>query len=453
MRTTPRTPVEQARAWWGEHARAGRYVVPSAEAPSAAVTRVLRQEGLIMGVAGRRAWILVPGSPPDRRAVFLLNYWPVVAIVLARYAPAAVVGLNAVRLHLGDFSPPETLRVHHRANDSVYTLMLEPDFVARLRPSGGVTLHVDPITAPGGVQVPVLAPAALLATLDEPEIADGIEPISAWLRHLVIRRPDLQTAITDSPRPQILQRLADMAKALGNTPLARQLDRAARRISPKIMSPARTGVGTRLVIPAAITAQPPGTGSPWRDEQVMRLARQEREVTAIVGRNERPKVTPARLLANARAAKAYDTYHSTTLEGYRISAEAVDAIVRGEPLPDGPKDQATLRAAMAVQGYAGAFDEVLTLAQRRVPIARAGILDLYEALFRPSVDAGFVEPHELRRWRNRAVGLNGWRWVPPNEAKVPDLMLGLEEYAARLEVDPVARAAGAPGVHHRAPVH
>lgn len=95
---------------------------------------------------------------------------------------------------------------------------------------------------------------------------------------------------------------------------------------------------------------------------------------------------------------------------------------------------------MAVKGYSSAFDEVLSLAQRATPITRTVILDLYEALFRPSVDAGFVEPHELRRWRNRAVGLNGWRHVPPNDAKIPDLMLGLEEFAMRPDVDPIARA-------------
>ena len=401
---------------------------------------MLRQEGLIVEVAGRRAWILVPSVPADRRAVFLLNYWPVVAIAIARYAPAAIVGLNAVKLHLGDFSPPHAVRVYRGASDSVYNLMLEPGFVARFRPHGGEVLHIDQITAPGGVQLPVLSAGALLATLDEPEIADGMEPIAAWLRHLVIRTPDLEVGVADNPRPQILQRLADMAGTLGNTPLARQLDRAARRISPKIMSPARTGVGTRLLIPQAITAQSPGMGSPWRDEQVMRIARQEREVAAIVGAYSRPMVSRARLIANARAAKSYDAYHSTTMEGYRISPEIVDAIIRGDPSPDGPKDEATLRAAMAVKGYSSAFDQVLSLAQRATPITRTVILDLYEALFRPSVDAGFVEPHESRRWRNRAVGLNGWRHVPPNDAKIPDLMLGLEEFAMRPDVDPIARA-------------
>jgi len=55
------SPIEQARRWWKERTDAERYVVSSAEAPSASVARVLRQEGLVLDVAGRRAWILTPG--------------------------------------------------------------------------------------------------------------------------------------------------------------------------------------------------------------------------------------------------------------------------------------------------------------------------------------------------------------------------------------------------------
>src|SRR5258708_38798770 len=134
------SPIEQARRWWKEHADADHYVVPPAAAPSAAVARVLRQEGLVMDVAGKRAWILTAERPPDRRAVFIANYWPVVALVLGRYEPAAMAGLSAIKLHLEDFSPPEELLAHQCANQSDYGLPLEPGFITRLRqldvPSG-----------------------------------------------------------------------------------------------------------------------------------------------------------------------------------------------------------------------------------------------------------------------------------------------------------------------------
>jgi Fic family protein len=146
------------------------------------------------------------------------------------------------------------------------------------------------------------------------------------------------------------------------------------------------------------------------------------------------------LRASAEQVKAYDAYHSTTMEGYRISREISDAIVRGEPLPGGPQDQETLQAAMAIQGYSVAFSEVLARAQRKVPVDTGLILDLYEALFRPSVDAGITDSAALRGWRNSSVGQRGWRHVPPNPKKIRDLIGGLESLAAREDLAPIARA-------------
>lgn len=436
------SPIEQARRWWKEFADAGRYVVSPTMAPSAPVARVLRQEGLVMDVAGKRAWILTAQRPLDRRAVFIANYWPVLALVLGRYAPAAIAGLGAIKLHLEDFSPPEELLAHQSANQSEYALPLEPGFIVRLRPRAVATERLNFINAPGGARIPVLSAADLLATLDERELTAGIESVSAWLRHLVILTPELESASTDNPRAATLQRLADLAAALNNGPLARQLNAAARRVSARINSPSRTGIGTRIQVPPVLQHAPRGSGSPWLDEQTMRLARQETEIHTVVGTRAKALSTfPWRTLrAGAEQVKAYDAYHSTTMEGYRISREISDAIVRGDPLPDGPQDRETLQAAMAIQGYSVAFNEVLARAQKKAPVNTDLILDLYEALFRPSVDAGIIDSAALRGWRNSSVGLRGWRYIPPNPKKIPDLIGGLERFDARKDMSPIARA-------------
>ena len=127
------------------------------------------------------------------------------------------------------------------------------------------------------------------------------------------------------------------------------------------------------------------------------------------------------------------------LEGYRISREISDSIVRGE-LPNGPQDLETLQAAMATQGYSVAFNVVLARSQRKAPVDTDLILDLYEALFRPSVDSGITDSAALRGWRNSSVGLRGWRHVPPNPKKIPDLIGGLERFAARKDLSPIGRA-------------
>ena len=436
------SPIEQARRWWKEHTDADHYVVPPTAAPSAAVARVLRQEGLVMDVAGKRAWILTVERPLDRRAVFIANYWPVVALVLGRYEPAAMAGLSAIKLHLEDFSPPEELLAHQCANQSEYALPLEPGFVMRLRPRAVPAGRLNFVDAPGGVKIPILSAADVLSTLDEREINAGVEPVSAWLRHLVIRTPDLESASTERPRAATLQRLADMAGALNNDPLARQLDSSARRISARISPPSRTGVGTRIQVPPVLQRAPRGTGSPWLDEQAMRLARQGAEIRDLVGAQAKtlPAFSWRALQAGAEQVKAYDAYHSTTMEGYRISREISDAIIRGEPLADGPQDRETLQAATAIQGYSIAFSEVLARAQRKAPVDTDLILDLYEALFRPSVDAGITDSAALRGWRNSSASLRGWRHVPPNPRKIPDLIGGLERFAAQKDRSPIERA-------------
>jgi Fic family protein len=434
-------PLEQARRWWKEHADADRYVVSPDEAPSASVVRVLREEGLVFDVAGRRAWILTAGKPVDGLAVFLANYWAVVAMVLKRYTPAAVAGVAAVRLHLEDFSPPAELPAYHGANQSEYALTLHPGFRLRLRPRAQAA-DLGTVNAPGPAQVPVQPSVDILATLDETEVAAGIEPVSAWLRHLIVRTPELEAAVAKKPRPVILKRLAALAAELHNEPLARQLNQLVRRVSHRTTSPSRTGVGTRVTVPQVLRDASRGTGSPWLDEQAMRLARQEAEIRALLGREiaRLPTFKWPALRANAEQNKAYDAYHSTTMEGYRISREISDAIVRGEPLREGPQDQKTLEAAMAVQGYTVAYNEVLARARRQGPINTNLILDLYEALYRPSVDAGMTDVAALRGWRVITVGLRGWRYVPPNPKKIPDLIGGLERFAARKDLDPMARA-------------
>lgn len=353
-----------------------------------------------------------------------------------------MAGLSAIKLHLEDFSPPEELRAHQGANQSEYALPLEPGFIMRLRARAVPAVRLNFVDAPGGVKIPVLPTADIVSTLDEREINAGIEPVSAWLRHLVIRTPDLESASTERPRAATLQRLADMAGALNNDPLARQLDAAARRISARISPPSRTGVGTRIQVPPLLQRALRGSGSPWSDEQAMRLARQEKEIRDLVGAQAKTLPTfPWRALrASAEQLKAYDAYHSTTMEGYRISRETSDAIVRGESLPNGPQDRETLQAAMAIQGYSIAFNEVLARSHRKASLDTDLILDLYEALFRPSVDAGITDSAALRGWRNSRVGLRGWRHVPPNPKKIPDLIVGLERFAARKDLSPIGRA-------------
>ena len=437
------TPRERAVAWWKERVDTHRYVVSSRESPAPAVARLLRADRLILEVANRRVWILTEPDRTDDRGIFLRNYWHVVAEVLRGWAPAAVIGIPAVQLHLDETAPPAVLPIIHSANASRYAIELYDEFRLHIRPGMITAAQVVDIPAQGA-EVSVLHAASLLTTLDLPELELGIEPVSAWLRHLVLRTPDLDAAMTAWPRPLVLTRIGELAKQLGNTGLAKQIDSAVGAVATFPPSAAATGVGTRLMVPTLLTGLPRGTGHPWLDRQRMTFERFRGDLDDMLDERIGPSsgLSLARLVGNARQTKQYDAYHNPTMEGYSITKAVADAVVNGTQLPEITSEE-QLRAITAVQGYSRAFDMVIDRVRTTPapPIDETLILDLYVELFRPSVDAGIVTEDELRGWRTINVGLaGGWRHAPPAHGKVPSLIGGLREFAATSGLRPLTRA-------------
>ncbi|HXC24461.1 MAG TPA: Fic family protein [Gemmatimonadaceae bacterium] len=431
-RRSTETPRARALAWWKAHVDAHQYVLPISDVPSAAVLKVLRQDKLVLDVANKRVLILTEPTRTDERSIFVRNYWAVVDTVLQRYMPAGIAGIEAVHLHLGEAAPPHTLSVVHAANQSEYRLELFGEFTLRLRPALVAADRLVRLPA-AGVDVSVLRASDLLVTLDLQAIELNVPAMSAWLRHLVLRTGDLQEAVDAWRRPNVLARLSRFASELGNVELAQQIDAAVSASTSHAISASSTGIGTRIHIPQPLRTASRGTGSPWLDRQAMALAQHRDTLIPLLEQmvGPPPDVDRRILLAHARRVKSYDAYHNTTLEGYRITKEVSDAVVNGEPLPNSPSPT-EWQAIMAVQGYSHAFDYVLTqIRGAPPPITAALMLDLYSALFRPSVDAGCLAPEDLHGWRTSAVGLaGGWRHVPPNYKKVPDLIEGLTEFLA-----------------------
>jgi Fic family protein len=149
----------------------------------------------------------------------------------------------------------------------------------------------------------------------------------------------------------------------------------------------------------------------------------------------------ARLIEHAREAKAYDAYHSTTIEGYRITPEEVSAVLSNRIIET--QDPEKVRARMAIAGYSLAFERVLdTLRETGGPVRidEHLIHDLYVDLFRPSVDGGIVDAELLRTWRASPAYLRGHTHVPPSPDKLPRLMWQFEDLVNELDDQPITRA-------------
>ena len=414
------TPRDRALIWWQERVRARGYVVGRDEFPPTAEARVLRRERLVLEMAEGGVWILCQPTD-DPRATFLTNYWRVVAAVLAAYGPAVVERLSAVRLDTDQFGVPTELFARHAANASVRTITLFDEYRVRLTPGRvGDTRKVDV----AGTMVPADPPAATLVRLTVGDVRAEVAMVAVWLRYASVTPAALDAAYIAAPRPVLLRRMGLMAREVCNRRLADAIDGVLAAHEDRTTSPSKTGVGRTIIVPPALVAAPHRTGA-WLDRHDATFAADAAAIRRAVGRRVAalPRFPRARLLRHARRAKAYDAYHSTTIEGYRITPEQAAVIVEGRALPGATVDEVQQRAAL--QGYSAAFDEATkVLAEGHGPlrIDEGIVFDLYEALFSPSIDAGLVGRPALRQWRRQPAFIRGSAHVPPSDAKLPALM-------------------------------
>lgn len=439
--TPSQTPRQKALAWWQTHVEQGRYEVKASDGPDSSTTRYLLEEGHVVEVAGGRVWILAVPGREEAQDLCLRHYWAIVGVVIDDYRPAVIEGGSAVRVHLEDPTPPAVLTVRHAKNQSKYDVQVCEDQIVRLTP-GPVDQGDWMLQTLGGVDLPTENPEPTLFRLPLSVLEDHLEETTIWLRSLVISPRELRRAYQNNPRPVVAKRMAHLAADVGNDRLARQIDDLLTAEYGQRISRERTGVGSRVVVPEHVT-EVPRTRAPWLDRHVSTLARTHRVLTeALEGReDELPRFPLEQLKEQARAAKSYDAYHSTTIEGYRISPEEVSAVLRDEPVAG--QDPEDVRSRMAIAGYGAAFErclEVLQDEEGRVLFSEALISDLYVDLFSPSVEAGIVAAADLRGYRSERARLRGHPHVPPSPRKVPALMTQFIEEINQVSGTPLVRA-------------
>lgn len=460
----PSTPAGEALAWWLERVRYKTYVGLKEKLPSAPARRVLRDRELIAETPG--SWAFVVRSPhSDAEAALRRNAWGLVAAAMQRYAPAAIDRVSAVRLATGDESILPKTWVRHGASESKRTLQLAEGYSLLLRPdetlsaastglleadanSGAARLEtttIKPGTAPA-VSVSVVGPALLLTSLTVGDLRENLDTIVVWLRTLLVGRAALERAFSRDPRPVLLKRMGDLARDAGNTRLANAIDEVVSAHSRGQISRSLTGVGRQFLVPGYLSSAP-AAASPWLERHRARMARALDTVSKLLASREGalPRLDRAAVLAVARAAKAEDTYHSTTIEGYRITREEVRAVIEGRQSEG--RSAAETERLMALKGYAQAFDWTLVrIREAQPPAARpslteAFIPDLFLELWAPSVDAGLVTAPDLRDWRNHAVQINNSDHVPPAWEKLRGLMTQFVTQLNEADAGPLARAA------------
>lgn len=397
------------------------------------VLAALRARDLTIQVPGGVIAVRSPDDEKDTAVRALL--WPIVEALARRYAPAAVERDSAVRLHVGRSDPGPEIRIR-QTGETRWKEELLPGVT--LRVERGEVGRVDEVRV-GEATIPVDPAESVLLSLPVQFLrGEGLRDVALWLKSLVVSRPAVVEAYRRNPRPVVLKRIEHIARDAGNDALADLLADVIASEQNVRIGRDRTGIGRQLVVPSLV-AGTRTTRRPWLDRfrvlmsESRAIVREELAAVAPLDMEPGQDSTTADLVAAARSARAYDAYHSTSIEGYRISASEVAVLLAPEGLETAMSIE-DVRSRMAVLGYAAAFDSLMEgfEADGRVALTADSVLDLYVDLFRPSVEAGIVAADDLRGWRTQPVFIRDTLYVPPHPEKVPALM---EEFFEELAKD------------------
>ena len=400
-------------AWIEEHALHRAPVFLPDEIPDQ-ILHTLRRLNLAISVPGGLTVVRSPGDEPGD--VLRAVTWPIVEALTRLYAPAVVERDSAVRLYLGKTDPAPEIRIR-QTGGSRWREEIAPGVMVRVeRGEVGDSQSIEV----GEAVIPVDPPETVLLMLPLSFLREGLDDVAVWLKSLVLARPALTSAYRRQPRPVVLKRMEHLARDVGNVRLADLIGQVVAEEQTVRIGRDRTGVGRDLVVPPLI-ALTESTRQPWLDSLRVAIRRSREEVAAVLEGAD--PTLPSRslddLLREARETKAYDAYHSSSIEGYRLSLEEVTLLLGASGT--GETGLADIRSELAIIGYGIAFDNLLERMRHAggpVRLDAALTLDLYMDLFTPSVEAGVVRSEDLRGWRTNPVFIRDTLFVPPNHQKI-----------------------------------
>ena len=427
------TIKEKALAWWGDQIKSENYIV-SAKEIDRRQREYLQKRGYLFLIV--RGYYFAKRPEDSEEEVFPLLYWQAVEKILSSYK-WSLRSTSALQILNGDYSSQKRLfvRTKEKTNkkmslplDFSITLQFDADYDQRLVRKLDVADRKIPVDIPERVLVDIskLKSRDVLSfvagTKFDPRVLDAI--------------------YAENPKPVVFKRLVGLATKAKRSDLAARLQATIEEHTAyQVVKKQEKGSEQKFAKPAV-------TAPPW----VIRQEERAKEFEDILENNLKKKIAGIKkqplnqLLEQAKKHKKYDTYHSTSLEGYKITPEEVDAILSGR-MPDEEKGEGgeyleKLRNRMAIVGYSEAFDFTLGKAEKdfqKSHITEEFVKDTYYNLFKPSADAGIVDYYSLTAYRNIPVYIRGTRYTPPSYEKLPELMASYEKLVNKVQ-NPVVKA-------------
>jgi hypothetical protein len=140
-----------------------------------------------------------------------------------------------------------------------------------------------------------------------------------------------------------------------------------------------------------------------------------------------------------------DTYHSLSIEGYRVTEGLIERVRSGEWNPKEEQVDADRKNALAARGYYQAFLKVKESVKAILKGEKAGTIvgqdfeSWHFEMFQPCIVAGLVKPSDLVGYRTNYVYIRGSKHTPLHPEAVREAMPMLMELMEQ-EEDAVVRA-------------
>lgn len=155
--------------------------------------------------------------------------------------------------------------------------------------------------------------------------------------------------------------------------------------------------------------------------------------------------TTEAILSNMDDNYIRDSYHSLSIEGYRVTEGLIERVRSGEWNLEDDKIDADRKNALAARGYYQAFQQVKESVKAILQGANAGNIvsrdfdKWHFEMFQPCITAGIIKPSDLVGYRSHQVYIRGSKHTPLPPEALRDAMSALAELMES-EEDAIVRA-------------
>jgi len=423
-------PIKRVKEWWGENVNA-QPVWRVERLPDPSFKDML----LLLKLAYEiRRDTIVLGKPGTELSLLFHSYfWEILSCILEPYAPYVITGIAAIHFHLDDESIPNRFDII-TMNSSIQIGLHEISFLSIEKnsaffQSSDVEKCIKHIKTKKNYVLTIESPESLLVRLRPQYFRDYPQVISGFLKTMDFDIEILRELLLQKNRPIIYFRLAALFEQMGKNSDA-ELLRSIAKATTHRAAPGKAQIlkyPLPLIIASPKRLSDPAYVARFRDQLRMYAHYVDSKLNGI----NFPRWNVEKIKLYIEKNKTYDTYHSSTIEGYRVTTEEIQLLIEGQEIISTEKTREEIERKMALKGYLDAHQFVLQAIEKHfnnnAALTELMIRDIYAHLFSPSIEAGILKKGQLVQYRNDAVFIRNSRYVPPNYLKVNELMRCLVE--------------------------